>query len=140
MSLFKSDRERRLWIWALIALIGIYSTLFLSGILTKLLQNQNFSAFVFLLAMALIAVSIFTRIIKIPGTKKEIWVWIGIVAVYSMFFLRLTLLERSHLIEYSVLAILIHEALKERAGHGGRKLSPALLAILITLVLGTLDE
>jgi VanZ family protein len=48
--------------------------------------------------------------------------------------------ERSHLMEYSVVALLIHEALTERASHGRRVPVPALLAVLATVLIGVLDE
>ncbi len=140
MSLFKSQREKRLWIWALVVLAAIYSTLLLSGILTKIFYSQNFSAFIFLLVIALIAMSLITKEIRIPKVNKEIWIWLGIFAVYLMFFIRLTIPERSHLMEYSILAFLVHEALLERKKRGSHSTSPDLAAILIITLLGTLDE
>lgn len=48
--------------------------------------------------------------------------------------------ERTHRIEYSVVAILIHEALAEQASNRGRVPAPALLTILLTALVGALDE
>ena len=48
--------------------------------------------------------------------------------------------ERTHLIEYGVVALLIHAALSERADGGGRVPAPALLAVLGTALVGVLDE
>ena len=48
--------------------------------------------------------------------------------------------ERSHLIEYGVVALFIHEALTERASHGRRVPAPALLAVLATTLVGVIDE
>ena len=49
--------------------------------------------------------------------------------------------ERSHLIEYSIGAVFIHAALtEERASQGRRVPVPALLAVLVTALLGLLDE
>ena len=48
--------------------------------------------------------------------------------------------ERSHLIEYGVVGILIFEALTERASQGRRVPLPPLLAVLATATLGVLDE
>ena len=48
--------------------------------------------------------------------------------------------ERTHLIEYGVVAVFIHEALTERASHDRRVPLPAALAILATALLGALDE
>jgi VanZ family protein len=46
--------------------------------------------------------------------------------------------ERTHLVEYGVVALLIYEALKERASQG--RYAPALLATLSSSFLGVLDE
>ena len=48
--------------------------------------------------------------------------------------------ERTHLIEYGVVALLIHAALTERADGGGRVPAPALFAVLGTALVGVLDE
>jgi VanZ family protein len=58
-----------------------------------------------------------------------------------MAFTRITLLEeRSHLIEYSVVAVFIYEALIERKSNGERVPYPAILAIILTSLIGFLDE
>ena len=44
------------------------------------------------------------------------------------------------IIEYSVVALLVHEALTERASQGRRVPVPALLAVLATTLVGGLDE
>ena len=51
-------------------------------------------------------------------------------SVVLLALLRLTLAERSHLIEYGVLAVFIHAALSERAAQGRRVRLPAALAIV----------
>ncbi len=56
--------------------------------------------------------------------------------VYS----RLGFAERSHLFEYSVLAIFIHEALIERAIQGKKIPKPGLVAFLTAFAIGMLDE
>jgi VanZ family protein len=48
--------------------------------------------------------------------------------------------ERTHLMEYGVVAVFIYEALMERASQGRRVPKPALLAIAATSLLGVLDE
>ena len=59
----------------------------------------------------------------------------------QLVFLRMAIPEeRSHLIEYGVVAVFIHEALTERASQGRRVPIPALLAVLATAVVGVLDE
>ena len=48
--------------------------------------------------------------------------------------------ERSHLIEYGVVAVFIYEALAERASQGRRVPALPLLAVLATAALGVVDE
>ena len=48
--------------------------------------------------------------------------------------------EALHLVEYSVVAVFIYEALTERASQGRRVPAPALLALLAASLIGVLDE
>lgn len=139
MPLFTSRREKRLWLWALLVLLAIFSTLFVGRPLAELFGNQDVQAVIFLLGMLLVAAAILIHALKSKPDKFELAVWVGITAVYIMFILRLGLAERSHLIEYSVLAILIHKALKERL-NSEAIMKPALLALIITFLLGVFDE
>ncbi len=73
----------------------------------------------------------------------EIGIILGIVTVYLLLFARMAtpIAERTHLIEYGVVAILIYAALTERASQGRHVPAPAaLLAILATALVGILDE
>lgn len=46
----------------------------------------------------------------------------------------------ANLVEYGVVAVLVYEALTERASRGRRVPVPAVLAVAVTSVLGALDE
>ena len=140
MTLFTSSREKRLWLWAIAVLVTIFSTLFVGQPLIRLLSDQNVRAVIFLLVMILIGAAIVMHALKTKPGKIELALLLGIVAVYTMFFLRLGMPERSHLMEYSVLAIFIHMALIERASQEHKILKPALLAFVFTLIIGVLDE
>lgn len=48
--------------------------------------------------------------------------------------------ERTHLIEYGILAALIHQSLLERVRHGRHVPGPAALAVAVTALLGLFDE
>lgn len=140
MPLFTSPREKRLWLWALVVFSAIYATLFAGRPLARLYGNQDVQALIFVSGMLLVGIVILLHGIKNRPGRIEMTVIIGIVAVYVMLFLRLGLPERSHLFEYSVLAIFIHRALRERKDHGRPEPKPALLAILITFFIGLTDE
>ena len=48
--------------------------------------------------------------------------------------------ERTHLIEYGLVGILIHQALIERLRTGRGSLMPAVLGVAMTVLLGWFDE
>ena len=140
MLRFSSDRERRLWAWAAAAVVAIYVTIGFSGPLLGLVPDDQRAAFFFLLAMFLVGMAALAEGLKFRPRGWEIGIALGIVAVYVMFFLRMTLAERTHLIEYGVVGILIHQALLERASQGRRVTKPALLAVMVATSIGIIDE
>ena len=144
MTLFASARERRLWLWTLAVVAAIYSTLGLTGTLAGALRDYGLldvSIWV-MFAMFLVGATILTQGLKVRPRGAEIAVALGVTAVYLLLFLRSSALpeERTHLMEYGVLGVLIHEALAERASQGRRVPLPPLLAVLATALLGVLDE
>lgn len=140
MPLFKSSLERRYWLFATLVLIAILSTLTLGRPLQLLLLDQGIQAGIFMLGMFLTVVVIVMHGLKVQPSKTELIIWIGLIAVYLMLFLRLGLPERSHLMEYSVLTIFIHKALIERFQDKSQLYKPALMAFIITCLIGIFDE
>lgn len=140
MTLFTSSKEKRLWMWALAVLVAIFSTLFVGKPLAEVFSNQDVQAVIFLLGMLLVGATIIVHAVRTKSSKAELAILLGIVAVYMMLILRLGIPERSHLIEYGVLAIFVHKALVERSLHKKLTLPPALLALMITFLIGVLDE
>ncbi len=90
--------------------------------------------------MLLVAATVAARGLRARPGGVEIGVMLGVVTVYFMALARMSFPERSHLIEYGVVAVLIHAALSERAGRGRRVPAPALLAVAATALVGALDE
>ncbi|MBT8461962.1 MAG: VanZ family protein [Gemmatimonadetes bacterium] len=141
MSLFTSDRERRLWFWTLAVVLAIYATLGLTPKLAGALRDSDqLQAVLFIVAMFLVGATVVTQGLKLRPGGAEIGVALGIAAVYLMLFVRMALAERSHLIEYGVVAVFIHEALRERARQGRRVPVPAFLAVVAASLVGVLDE
>ena len=142
-SFFSSTRERRLWTALLIVLTAIYATLGNAPAIAAMLRERVdlTEAMVFLSLVTLVLVSIlFVR--RRPG-RAEIAVGVGIVIVYVMAWLRIGIAspeERTHLFEYSLVAALVHEALLERRENGRRVPAPAIFALIISVLLGWLDE
>ena len=148
MPLFSSARERRLWLWTLAVVVAIYSTLGLARTLVEFLREHglldaslNVTLVLFVLGMILVTATVITQGMKARPGGAEIVVALGITATYMLVFTRMAIItERSHLIEYGVVAVFIYAALTERANQGRRVPVPPLIAIVATAALGLLDE
>lgn len=142
MSVFRSRRERRLWLLAAAVVVAIYSTLGFAGALAERLRESNLLAISFglgfVLVLAVIAATALTR----SPSRRELWTLVGVAAVYGMVIVRMgvSLEERSHLFEYGLVGVLIYQALAERRRQGGRVPAPAVLAVVATALLGWIDE
>ena len=144
MRLFSSARERRLWLWALAVVAAIYSTLGLAGTMARTLRELGLldvSTWV-LVAMFLVGMTIVTQGLRVRPGGVEIAVMLGVAAVYLLLVLRSTAspAERTHLMEYGVLGVFIHEALAERVRRGRHVPLPPVIAVLVTAALGAVDE
>jgi hypothetical protein len=133
-------REKRLWAWAAVVAAGIFATLPFAGVLAETFQDQDVAAIGFVAAMALAAAMVLVQGLRSRPGGAEVGVALGVAAVYLMLLLRTTLPERTHLIEYSVLAVLVFEALAERRASGARVPAPWLLAMVATAAVGAVDE
>ena len=141
MAFFVSDRERRLWLWTASVVVAIYATLGLAGRIAAVLGEGGFlDAALFLLGMGLVAVTVIVHGFREGPRGAEIVVMLGVATVYFMVLFRMTLVERSHLIEYGVVAVFTLEALRERARRRRVVPAPALWAIIATGLVGALDE
>ncbi|MYD10332.1 MAG: hypothetical protein F4X02_09850 [Chloroflexi bacterium] len=143
MAIFSSKRERRIWLAVAIVLAGIYATLgqtpaIVAALGTDLIESAE-ANLVFALLILLVVIPVF--FVDKRLARLEIAVGIGILAVFLLTWLRLgSWEERTHLFEYALVAALVHEALLERRDNGGRVPAPTLLALLMSLLLGLLDE
>ena len=142
--LFSSRRERRLWIWALAVVVAIYSTADLARTLADALRESGLleaTASMFSAGMLLIGAMIVVQGLRERSRGVEVGFALGVAAIAVIGFARgISAAERSHLIEYAVLALIIHEALVERKGQGRRVPVPAVLAIVATTLVGVVDE
>ena len=138
---FSSARERRLWAWTFAVLVAIFSSLGLARTLADVLHNSGLDASLFLLGCFLVLATVVTEGLKTRPGGTEIGVALGVAAAYIMIFVRMASpVERSHLVEYGVVAVFIYEALLERASQGRRVSTPAFFAIMATSLIGVLDE
>jgi len=119
MSLFTSNREKRLWILVFVVVVTIYSTVGLVWKIATTLHNYDLLAVFFVTGMLLVGATIVAQGLTGRLGGIEIVITLGLIATFFMAVTRITLLEeRSHLIEYSIVAVFIYEALKERKSHG----------------------
>ena len=140
--LLTSRRERRLWLTSLAVVVAIYSTLGLAGTLAAVMREHHLMTPAFFLLMFLTVATIVGSGLKRRPGRREVWVALGVTAVYGMTVLRMGVSpeERTHLFEYGIVAVLIYQALGERARNGRRVPVPAVLALVATALLGWLDE
>lgn len=134
-----SNRERRLWIFLGFTVFAIFSSIGWVKPLSDFLSVE-FMGILFGTGVLFIAVSIATRVFSIKPGGREVWLGIGIIAVYVILAVRLFVPERTHLIEYSFLALLVYEVLNERVANGLIIRFPELIAIFIGGIIGLMDE
>ncbi len=138
---FSSAREKRLWIWVLVVILGIYALIFIGRPLSGYLRDRALLTNAFWVAIYLTLGTVLWHGWKRRIGRWEIGIWMGVAAIYLLLFLRMASPEeRSHLIEYSVLAVFIHEALRERQRNGIKVWRPAILAVALSSGIGILDE
>ncbi|PKA81989.1 VanZ like protein [Ulvibacter sp. MAR_2010_11] len=137
-----SRKERKLWISALVVLIAIYATLFLGGQLLDLMVERRIIEQGLFYLFLLLFITFIISGWKSSRNRLENWIYAGVIAVYGMALLRMdiTTSERSHMIEYGLLSILIYEALIERKRNGVNVKIPVLTSILGAGTIGLLDE
>jgi hypothetical protein len=140
--MFSSSRERRLWIMAAVTVIAIYATLGLAGTWAEALRERELLGGLFMLAFLLVIVTIAAIGWTRDTGHAEAWMFVGIVTVYGMIGVRMgvTPEERSHLFEYGLVAILVHQALLEGVAQGRRIRFPSVMAVVVTALIGWLDE
>lgn len=142
MALFTSKRERRLWGWTLAVVAAIYTTVGLAGTLVQTLGERQLLGVSFGAGFAVVIASVVGIALHQGAKAREIWVGVGVVAVYGMIVVRMGVgpVERTHLFEYGLLAVLIHHALLERQRNGSNVPFPAAIAVLSAALLGWVDE
>jgi hypothetical protein len=141
VTVFTSKRERRLWAWTLVVVIAIYATLLLDFPVFGLLQRNNLVEAFYASGLLLVIATISSQGFQVRPGGWEVAITLGVVATYLLVFVRMAFPgERTHLIEYGIVAVFIYEALIERGNRGRPVPVPALLAILVTSTLGIIDE
>lgn len=138
------NRERRLWLWAVVVAVVIFTAADLARAVSEALHRSGLPASgpnLFSIGMLLIGIMILVQGLRGRPRGVEVGFAVGLVAITVLGLARgLSEAERSHLIEYAVLALIVYEALVERRRCGRPVPVPAVLAIGVTTLVGTLDE
>jgi len=140
MPLFTSPRERQLWTWAASAVAAIWATTGVAGSLAQYVAGTGVVELAFSLGFLAAVIAVVANAVNRPGERRGVWVPLAVIVVYWMVAVRLGAVERTHLFEYGLLAVLIHEALLEGRRHGRSLPAPAPAAIVSTALLGWMDE
>lgn len=140
MLTFKTVAEKRYWLYASIIYLVILVTIVLGTPFQKWLWGQDVQVVLFLIGMLLTGITIIVFGLKFKPKSTELVLWLGLATIGVMLIFRLGAAERSHLMEYGILAIFIYKALSERLGVERSFLTVGILAFLITSLLGILDE
>lgn len=122
-------------------MVAIYSTLGVARTMADLLREHNMLRVSFALILLLIVGGIARQWVKKRPDWGEVGVVLGVALAYLMVWWRIdSWEERTHLIEYGIVAALIHQALLERVRNGRQVPVPAVLTVAATALLGLLDE
>lgn len=143
MPSFTSPRERTLWLWALVTVVFIYSTLGLARVGVEFLRQRNLLRLTVAAVLLAGAAAVAGALVRRRPGRRELAVAFGFAVVYAVAVVLMERAEeRLHLLEYGLVAGLVFAALEERRRNGGR-LPPApswLVAVVATAALGWLDE
>ncbi|KPJ80650.1 MAG: hypothetical protein AMS19_09195 [Gemmatimonas sp. SG8_23] len=142
MAPFTSKREGRLWVSALAVLVGIYASAAAAGSLVEVLRDERLLGIGFAAAFVIVIAAVFGIALSRAPRASEIWVGLGVAAVYGMIVVRMGVspIERTHLFEYGLLAAIVYAALAERQRNGGRVPAPAAITVAATALAGWIDE
>ena len=140
-GLFTSRRESVTWLIGSIVVTIIFSTLGMAPAFSGELVQRGLFDGLFVVGFLLLVAAVVTNGLRTRPSRMEIFVGLGLAGIAMMFLARMAIPEeRTHLIEYGLVALLIHEALTERRRNGSGVRRPALFAFLVTAALGWIDE
>lgn len=137
--MFLSRRERNLWSLAAAVVAIIFLALFVGPALVGAI-NETVMVVFFAVGMILVAISVLTQGLQVRPAGIEAGVVLGVLAIFVLLAVRLTLPERSHLLEFGVLTVLVYEALIERNKHGHATNFPTVWTIFLCVSVGLIDE
>lgn len=142
MFIFKSNKERYFWTLVAMTQIAIWASLGFAGKLVQKFEGTHILTLAFVVGFLVMITVIVSGVFSRKPTGKEIWVLTGITTVYAMIVVRMGVptLERTHLFEYALVAVLVFHAFLERYSNKPNMIKVALFSIILTGLLGWIDE
>lgn len=141
MTTGSQTRERALWAAVVTVVISIFAASVWAGRLVEIWGVEAVLGAAFAAGLAIAAASVIGLALS-GGRGQSLWVSLGVLAAAWMIPVRggVAALERTHLFEYGLLAVLLHEAFLERTSSGAGPSRPAVVAVVVASLLGWLDE
>lgn len=124
-----------------VALIGIYASMGIAQEVAAGLRERGLLGTAGVLFLIVVAGIVLAEWVRRPPGIREVGIALGIAFVYLWTLARMFVPEeRTHLIEYSIVALFMHRALVERRRNGRPVPLPAVITIVAVALLGLLDE
>lgn len=141
MAVFVSDLERQLWLAAAAVLLAIGASLVWARSLADELRTRGLLDALFATALVMVLVAAVLLGWRTRPSAAAVGVWVAIAAAYLTALVRFALPEeRTHLLEYGALALLLDAALRERRRHVDAGWAPSVVAVVVASTVGLLDE
>ncbi len=142
MTIRGLDREGRLWLCAVAILLLIVVNLFFGAAIAAKLQVWNaIGPVTFSAGMVLVAAAVIAHGLAGGARLVAMAVSLAVLSVGVLTIARMTSpAERTHLIEYGALALVVFAALLARRDNGRTVPAPAIIAIAIVVCVGVADE
>ncbi len=120
---------------------AIYATIGPAGVLAVELRERGILEASFFVVLGIVTVLVAIHCLRQRPGWSEIGVGLAVAFAYWLSLVRIANPgERTHMVEYGVVAALIHQALQERARNGRTVTAPTFLTVVSTTVIGFIDE
>lgn len=136
-----TDRERLLWALTTALVVVILSTLGVAPDIAGALRDAGLLDVAFGLGAILVLLAVIVIGLADRPRGALVGIVVGTMAVVWLSVVRTSLpADRTHLIEYGVVALLVDAAFRERAASRGTPRRPGATAVVVTAGVGLADE
>ena len=137
-----SRREARLWLLAGGLTVLIFATLGIAPDLARVLRDRDAVDTTFFVVFLVLVATIVLYGLGRGASLAQVALAVAFGAVATLVVLRSAIppAERTHLVEYAALALVVHAALEERGRADPRVRLPAVAAVFLAGGVGVVDE